>query len=92
MVEHGRALIPCREAVRQLWDYLDGAVPDTAHHDIDAHLAFCRRCCGELEFVAHLRAILADQAAEGVAGGEDTTDPGVSSAVRRLEQFVEGLS
>jgi anti-sigma factor (TIGR02949 family) len=82
MSEHSRALIPCSEAVRQLWDYLDGAVPMVEQEQVEAHLAFCRRCCGELEFVEHLRAVLAAQA----------TDEAPPPEVRRLEHFIEGLS
>lgn len=80
MSEHDQTLIPCSEAVRQLWDYLDGAVP--AQEQVEAHLAFCRRCCGELEFIEHLRTVLAAQA----------TDEVPPPTVRRLEQFLEGLS
>lgn len=72
-------LIPCAEAVRQLWDYLDGAVAD--HAGVDAHLAYCRRCCGELEFIEHLRRLLAAQSAEVIA----------APVLDRLERFVEEL-
>lgn len=71
--------MPCTDAVQQLWEYLDGAAPDYA--EVEAHLAFCRRCCGELEFVAHLRQMLASQ-------GVDDVSPQVT---RRLERFVEEL-
>jgi anti-sigma factor RsiW len=81
MSERQWALIPCSEAVRQLWDYLDGTVPEVEQERVEAHLAFCRRCCGELEFVEHLRGILAAQAA----------DEGPSPVVRRLEHFIEEL-
>jgi hypothetical protein len=82
MSEPGRTapLISCREAVRQLWDYLDGAAVDQAA--VSAHVAFCRRCCGEVEFVEHLRRLLADQV-------EDDQVP--SRTLRRLERFVEEL-
>lgn len=73
------ALIPCQEAVRQLWAYLDGVAPD--HVGVEEHLAFCRRCCGELEFIQHLRELLASQATESLP----------PQATRRLEQFIEEL-
>ncbi len=57
-------MITCAEAVRRLWDYLDGVVDEPARAAIDEHLAFCRRCCGEVEFAEELRAFLAVQAAE----------------------------
>ena len=71
--------IPCEEAVRQLWEYLDGTAPEPT--DVEEHLAFCRRCCGELEFVEHLREMLASQTADDIP----------PQVTRRLEQFVEGL-
>ena len=51
-------MITCAEAVRQLWDYLDGVVDDSRRELVEEHLAFCRRCCGELEFAGELRAFL----------------------------------
>jgi len=57
-------VITCAEAVRQLWDYLDGALPDEDRQAIEDHLGFCRRCCGEVEFAEELRAFLARDAAE----------------------------
>lgn len=74
-------LIPCDEAVRQLWDYLDNTVSPADRAQVEAHLAFCRRCCGELEFVEHLRALLASQAA-------DVLSP---ATLARLERFLEEL-
>lgn len=57
-------MIPCAEAVRQLWSYLDGVVDEPSREAIEEHLSFCRRCCGEVEFAEELRAFLAAQAAE----------------------------
>lgn len=57
-------MITCAEAVRQLWDYLDGVVDEAQREAIEEHLSFCRRCCGELEFAEELRVFLADHAAE----------------------------
>ena len=74
-------LIPCREAVRRLWDYLEGAVTPDDHDLVEAHLAYCRSCCGELAFVGHLRDLLARQAI-------DEPQPHV---VKRLERYLEGL-
>lgn len=51
-------MISCSEAVRQLWEYLED---DLDHRDRDAiehHLAFCRRCCGEVEFAEELQGFL----------------------------------
>jgi mycothiol system anti-sigma-R factor len=59
-------MITCAEAVRQLWAYLDGALPDEDRQAIEDHLSFCRRCCGEVEFAEELRRFLAREAAEDV--------------------------
>ncbi len=73
--------IPCSEAVRQLWDYLDGAIAPADQEKVEKHLSFCRRCCGELEFAKELRAFIATSAV-------DELPPDVKA---RLERFVEGL-
>jgi len=52
-------MITCAEAVRQLWDYLDGVVDEADRGAIEEHLSFCRRCCGELDFAEELRRFLA---------------------------------
>jgi anti-sigma factor (TIGR02949 family) len=75
------SLIPCAEAVRQLWDYLDEAVSPEDQEKVARHLSFCRRCCGELEFAKELRAFLASHGAEELP----------SDVKARLERFVEDL-
>lgn len=80
MSETQRA-IPCSEAVRQLWDYLDRSIAPEDKEKVEKHLAFCRRCCGELEFAKEIRAFLAS----GVVG---EIPPDVKA---RLERFVGGL-
>lgn len=57
-------MITCAEAVRELWDYLDGLIEKPQREQVEQHLAFCRRCCGELEFVEELRALLARPATD----------------------------
>jgi anti-sigma factor (TIGR02949 family) len=54
-------VIGCAEAVRQLWAYLDGVVDEAQRGAVEEHLAFCRRCCGELEFAEELRRRLESQ-------------------------------
>ena len=73
--------IPCSEAVRQLWEYLDQAVSPQEQAKVEEHLWFCRRCCGELEFAKQLRGFLASQGAEELP-------PHVKA---RLERFVADL-
>lgn len=74
-------MIPCSEAVRQLWEYLDQALSPEEAAKVEGHLAFCRKCCGELEFARELQAFLATNAA-------DEIPPEVRA---RLERFVEDL-
>jgi mycothiol system anti-sigma-R factor len=57
-------MITCAEAVKQLWEYLDGTLEDGNRAAIEEHLNFCRRCCGEIEFAQELRRFLARDAAE----------------------------
>jgi mycothiol system anti-sigma-R factor len=75
------AAIPCSEAVRQLWDYLDNAIAPEDREKVDHHLSFCRRCCGELEFAKEVRSFL--------DSGESTEIP--ADVKERLERFVEEL-
>jgi mycothiol system anti-sigma-R factor len=73
--------IPCAEAVRQLWDYLDRSIAPEDKERVEHHLSFCRRCCGELEFAKEIRTFLASG-----ASGEIPAD-----VKDRLERFVEEL-
>jgi anti-sigma factor RsiW len=61
---------------------LDHELDDQDHQAVEAHLAFCRRCCGELEFAKHLRRLLA---------ARGTTE--LPAEVRaRLDRFVDDLA
>ena len=74
-------LIPCSEAVGQLWDYLDHTIPSEDQEKVERHLSFCRKCCGELEFAKELREFLASRGAEEMP-------PEVKA---RLERFVQEI-
>ena len=74
-------LIPCSEAVRKLWDYLDNAMSPEDQERVEKHLSFCRTCCGELEFAKELRAFLASGSAEEL----------LVDVRARLERFVGEL-
>ena len=52
------APLGCAEAVRRLWEYLDGGLDEADRTGVEAHLALCLRCCGELEFSRELRRLL----------------------------------
>jgi anti-sigma factor (TIGR02949 family) len=55
-------MISCAEAVRQLWEFIDESVGEEQRQAIEEHLAFCRRCCGEVEFAQELQRFLRDHA------------------------------
>jgi mycothiol system anti-sigma-R factor len=56
-------VITCAEAVKQLWEYLENEVAPEDRASVEEHLAFCRKCCGEVEFADELRTMLASSAA-----------------------------
>lgn len=72
--------LPCHDAVRRLWSYLDGELEVHDHELIDDHLRFCLRCCGELEFARELRGLLRDH---------HVTAP--TTTRQRLEAFIDEL-
>lgn len=57
-------MIDCREAVRRMWAYLDQELGVASVSEFETHLTTCQRCCGELEFSRHLRAVVADRQGE----------------------------
>lgn len=75
------APIPCSEAVRQMWDYLDHAITPEDQEKVEHHLSFCRRCCGELEFAKEIRRFLASGASQEIP----------ADVKHRLERFVKEL-
>lgn len=42
--------INCREAVRQLWDYLDDELDDQRMVEVRQHLLICKKCLPHAEF------------------------------------------
>ena len=73
--------IPCSEAVKQLWDYLDHAISAEDQERMETHLSFCRTCYGEMEFAKELRSFLASNEAQEIP-------PDVKA---HLERFVQEL-
>lgn len=59
-------MIGCSEAIKQLWEYLDGTIDDSDRDALEQHLSVCLQCCGELEFAEHLRLLLRDSAHEEI--------------------------
>lgn len=74
-------LIPCSEAVTQLWDYLDHSLAPEDYEKVEKHLSFCRRCCGEMEFARELARFLESSAADEIP--EDVRG--------RLDRLLEDL-
>jgi anti-sigma factor (TIGR02949 family) len=74
-------MISCSEAVRQLWDYLDGVVEGPDKQRIEEHLSACRRCCGEVEFAQELKAFLVGHASDELP----------ADIRGRLDSFLEEL-
>jgi mycothiol system anti-sigma-R factor len=74
-------LITCSEAVKRLWELLDRALSPEDQARVEEHLAFCRTCCGELEFAKELRKFLQSQGSEEIPADVKAT----------LERFVEEL-
>jgi anti-sigma factor (TIGR02949 family) len=74
-------MIPCSEAVRRMWDFLDHSLSAEDALAVENHLVFCRRCCGELEFAKELRAFLRSHEVEEIP----------PDARHRLESFLEEL-
>lgn len=59
-------MISCSDAVRQLWEYIDGALDEPQRALVEEHLSLCRRCCGEVEFAEELRRFLSGHAREEI--------------------------
>lgn len=62
-------MISCSDAVRRLWEFLDGTVDETDRQAIEEHLDVCKRCCGEAEFADELRSFLGSHEAEELPDG-----------------------
>ena len=60
----------CREIVRQLWPFLDGALPDEWQDRVAQHLAECENCRSHYDFE---RAFLDAVRESGGVSGEFTT-------------------
>jgi anti-sigma factor (TIGR02949 family) len=74
-------MMGCDDALRQLWEYLDGNVEAAERDLIEEHLARCLRCCGERDFAEALRRFLASHAGSDLPG----------DVAQRLNQTIEEL-
>lgn len=71
----------CQDAVRRLWEYLDGDLSGPDVEALEQHLSFCLRCCGELAFARELRQTL----------GATARQPIPRDVHARLTAFVDSL-
>jgi anti-sigma factor RsiW len=74
-------VIDCSSAVRRLWDFIERQLPTVENQEMEEHLAFCRRCCGEVEFAEEMRTFLKDSA------GPSLPD----DAATRLLEFIDTI-
>ena len=63
--------IDCRTAVRRLWDFLDGRLPEIARQEVEAHLATCELCPPHFAFASTMRNALAAAAAPPILADEE---------------------
>jgi anti-sigma factor (TIGR02949 family) len=75
-------VITCGAAVEQLWAYLDHDLGDHDHRAVEAHLALCLRCCGEMEFAKHVRRLLASKGTDALS----------LELRNRLDRFIDELA
>lgn len=74
-------MIDCSTAVRKLWDFIEKDLPADDQEKMDEHLAYCRRCCGEVEFAEEIRTLL-----------KGASTPGLPEAAEvRLNLFIDQI-
>jgi hypothetical protein len=74
-------VIGCGEAVKHLWEFIDRGLAADDQQAVEEHLAFCMRCCGELEFARELRRRLRATGTDGLPG----------DVAERLGRFIDDL-
>lgn len=80
-------MISCAEAVRQLWEVVEDEPLATDRSRLEEHLALCRRCCGEMEFVIEMNRFLASVEAAPLPPGIESR---LEGAIERMQR--EGAS
>jgi len=79
-------LLDCDAVMRQLWDLIDGELLPERMQALEAHIAMCERCGGQVNFERSFKAALRAAREDGA----DTTALGarVLAALRR-EGFTD---
>jgi mycothiol system anti-sigma-R factor len=58
--------VDCKEAVHELYHYLDGELTEVRREEIRVHLDWCGPCSGAAEFEAELRRVIANRCKDRV--------------------------
>jgi anti-sigma factor (TIGR02949 family) len=77
------AVLDCRAAVRQLWDYLDGELAAGDADAVDAHLLACEKCPPHFRFERSLLDAVRAARAERSGGGVTALRARVVAALAR---------
>ena len=72
-----KVTISCEEALKHVFDYLDHALAEDKHCEIDQHLSVCRSCYSRVEFEDRLKNHLHDV-------GEQSAPQALQSRIRGL--------
>jgi len=64
-----RTTTSCREAIEQLWAYIDGELPADERQRVHDHLGVCARCYPHHDFQKAFREFLARQSLAQVPAG-----------------------
>lgn len=48
-------IIPCVQAIKQIFELLEGELQGIRKKQLDTHLKICRECCNRLEFEEFLK-------------------------------------
>lgn len=73
----------CRTIVRQLWPFLDGALPDTLREHVVAHLEACTSCRSHFDFE---REFLAAVRVHGAPASDEDFAPLRSRVLKALAE------
>ncbi len=79
----GGAVVDCREAVHELYTYLDGELTEERRIEIKVHLDLCQPCAGAAGFEVELRQVIAQRCQDHVP---DSLIARVAEAIKEERQ------